>query len=99
MVSASVFSAGPPTTQVDVLWNQDMDQTSLPPLSVWEFIDDGTPRAAIAQAWLTPANLRVDYTGSVPSTLGLINLIATDPGLRCFLGGVAKAPQSAQFFP
>lgn len=76
-----------------------MDTGSVPALSVWEILVDGVPDTASAQAWFDATHLRVHYTGVPPISAGIINLIATDPGLRCTFGAVAKAPQSDAFFP
>lgn len=99
IIAGSVGSPGPPNVGVDIDFNQDMDQASLPPLSVWEFDVDGSPEPANSQVWQSATRLRVGYFGSVPGANGFVHLLTSDPGLRCLIGAIAKAPQSQRFFP
>ena len=99
MSAGPIVLSGPPTVTVRLGWDTDMDMTSLPSLSVWQFLIDAVPKSASAQVWFGPRFLDVSYSGTDPTVTGFLNLIATDPGLRCALGAVAQSPQSVQFFP
>ncbi len=99
MLTADIVVTGPPTTSIEITWDKEMDQLSLPPLSVFELVLDGVPAAATARSWVGPNILQVDYAGAPPSTTGFLKLIVTDPALRAIDMTVAKAPQTVQFFP
>lgn len=76
-----------------------MDQTALPPLTVWQFLVDGTPTAASGQSWFAGNILRLTYAGSDPTVTGYLRLLTTSVNLRSSVGAIAKAPQVIQFFP
>ncbi len=99
MVSGLIQVSGPPTVTVRAFWNTGMDITSLPPLSVWQFMVDAAPHTAVSQSWFANNILEVSYTGIDPTGTGFLNLITTDPGLHSAVEAVAQAPQTIQFFP
>ena len=91
---------GPPLTQIEIGFNQDMDTSVIPAPASFLNLRDGIPQAFTIPAWDAPNNrLFCQWTGDPAFVLGTMELITEDPNLRNASGRTAKPHGPQQWFP